>query len=44
MGRTKQDMLQDIAVKTVEGASNAKSLTSLQQLLGEQRWKQAAEK
>jgi len=36
--------VQDIAVKTVEGASNAKSLTNLQQLLGEQIRKQAAEK
>lgn len=36
--------VQDIAVKTVEGASNAKSLAGLQQLLGEQMRKQAAEK
>ncbi|MBW6487346.1 MAG: hypothetical protein K0B01_14470 [Syntrophobacterales bacterium] len=36
--------VQDIAVKTVEGASNSKSLASLQQLLGEQIRKQAPEK
>jgi len=36
--------VQDIAVKTVEGASNAKSLANLQQLLGEQLWKQTSEK
>jgi len=36
--------VQDIAIKTVEGASNAKSLTNLQQLLGEQIRKQTAEK
>jgi hypothetical protein len=36
--------VQDIAVKTVEGASNAKSLASLQQLLSEQARKQTLEK
>ena len=36
--------VQDIAVKTVEGASNFKSVASLQQLLGEQMRKQSAEK
>lgn len=36
--------VQDIAVKTVEGASNAKTLTNLQQLLGEQIRKQTIEK
>jgi hypothetical protein len=36
--------VQDIAVKTVEGASNFKSIASLQQLLGEQMRKQPAEK
>ena len=36
--------VQDIAVKTVEGASNFKSVASLQQLIGEQMRKQAAEK
>ena len=36
--------VQDIAVKTVEGASNAKSLANLQQLLGEQMRKQTQEK
>ena len=36
--------VQDIAVKTVEGASNFKSVASLQQLLGEQMRKQATEK
>ncbi|MCX5830315.1 MAG: hypothetical protein NT140_00215 [Deltaproteobacteria bacterium] len=35
---------QDIAVKTVEGASNSKSVASLQQLLGEQMRKQAPDK
>jgi len=34
----------EAAVKTVEGASNTKCLTNLQQLLGEQIRKQAAEK
>jgi hypothetical protein len=36
--------VQDIAVKTVEGASNNKSVASLQQLLGEQMRKQAPDK
>lgn len=36
--------VQDIAVKTVEGASNSKSVASLQQLLGEQIRKQSPEK
>lgn len=36
--------VQDIAIKTVEGASNAKSLANLQQLLGEQMRKQTPEK
>ena len=36
--------VQDIAVKTVEGASSYKSVASLQQLLGEQLRKQPAEK
>jgi hypothetical protein len=36
--------VQDIAVKTVEGASNFKSIASLQQLLGEQMRKQPTEK
>jgi hypothetical protein len=36
--------VQDIAVKTVEGASNFKSVANLQQLLGEQMRKQTAEK
>jgi hypothetical protein len=36
--------VQDIAVKTVEGASNFKSVASLQQLLGEQMRKQTTEK
>jgi hypothetical protein len=36
--------VQDIAMKTVEGASNFKSIASLQQLLGEQMRKQPAEK
>ncbi len=36
--------VQDIAVKTVEGASNSKSLASLQQLLGDQIRKQSPEK
>lgn len=36
--------VQDIALKTVEGASNSKSVASLQQLLGEQMRKQTAEK
>jgi hypothetical protein len=36
--------VQDIAVKTVEGASNFKSIASLQQLLGEQMRKPPAEK
>ena len=36
--------VQDIAVKTVEGASNSKSVASLQQLLGEQIRKQLPEK
>ncbi len=36
--------VQDIAVKTVEGASNFKSIASLQQLLGEQMRKQPLEK
>ena len=36
--------VQDIALKTVEGASNFKSVASLQQLLGEQMRKQTAEK
>jgi hypothetical protein len=36
--------VQDIAVKTVEGASNSKSLASLQQLLGEQIRKQNPDK
>jgi hypothetical protein len=36
--------VQDIAVKTVEGASNAKSLSNLQQLLGDQMRKQGQEK
>lgn len=36
--------VQDIAVKTVEGASNSKSLASLQQLLGDQIRKQTPDK
>jgi hypothetical protein len=36
--------VQDIAIKTVEGASNAKSLANLQQLLGDQMRKQTQEK
>ena len=36
--------VQDIAVKTVEGASNFKSIANLQQLLGDQMRKPAAEK
>jgi hypothetical protein len=36
--------VQDIAVKTVEGSSNFKSLASLQQLLSEQTRKQQSEK
>jgi hypothetical protein len=36
--------VQDIAIKTVEGASNAKSFANLQQLLGEQVRKQTQEK
>jgi hypothetical protein len=36
--------VQDIAVKTVEGASNSKSIASLQQLLGEQIRKQTPDK
>jgi len=36
--------VQDIAIKTVEGASNSKSVASLQQLLGEQIRKQATDK
>ncbi len=36
--------VQDIAVKTVEGASNSKSVANLQQLLGEQIRKQTQEK
>lgn len=36
--------VQDIAVKTVEGASNSKSVASLQQLLGEQIRKQTPDK
>ncbi len=36
--------VQDIAVKTVEGASNFKPVASLQQLIGEQMRKQTAEK
>lgn len=36
--------VQDIAVKTVEGASNFKSLSGIQQLLGEQIRKQASDK
>jgi len=36
--------VQDIAVKTVEGASNSKSVASLQQLLGEQIRKQNPDK
>jgi len=36
--------VQDIAVKTVEGASNSKSVASLQQLLGEQIRKQSPDK
>jgi len=36
--------VQDIAVKTVEGASNSKSLASLQQILGEQLRKQTPDK
>ena len=36
--------VQDIAVKTVEGASNSKSLANLQQMLGEQMRKQGQEK
>jgi hypothetical protein len=36
--------VQDIAVKTVEGASNFKSVASLQQLIGEQMRKQTTEK
>lgn len=36
--------VQDIALKSVEGSSNLKSLTSLQQLLSEQARKQSQEK
>jgi hypothetical protein len=36
--------VQDIAVKTVEGSSNFKSLSGIQQLLGEQFKKQTSEK
>lgn len=36
--------VQDIAVKTVEGASQSKSVASLQQLLGEQLRKQGSDK
>jgi hypothetical protein len=36
--------VQDIAVKTVEGASNSKSVASLQQLLGDQLRKQTPDK
>ena len=36
--------VQGIAVKTVEGASNSKSIASLQQLLGEQIRKQTPDK
>jgi len=36
--------VQDIAVKTVEGASNFKSLSGIQQLLGEQLRKQSSDK
>jgi len=36
--------VQDIAVKTVEGASNFKSVASLQQIIGDQMRKQTAEK
>lgn len=36
--------VQDIAVKTVEGASNVKTIAGLQQLLGEQIRKQGTEK
>ena len=36
--------VQDIAVKAIEGSSNFKSLTSLQQLLTEQGRKQGQEK
>lgn len=36
--------VQDIAVKTVEGASNFKSLSNIQQLLGEHLRKQSSEK
>jgi hypothetical protein len=36
--------VQDIAVKTVEGSSNFKSLSGIQQLLGEQLRKQSSEK
>lgn len=36
--------VQDIAIKTVEGASNSKSVASLQQLLGEQIRKQTPDK
>jgi hypothetical protein len=36
--------VQDIAVKTVEGASNTNSLSNLQQLIGEQLRKQTSEK
>ncbi|KAF0153885.1 MAG: hypothetical protein FD159_2748 [Syntrophaceae bacterium] len=36
--------VQDIAIKTVEGASNSKSVANLQQLLGEQIRKQTQEK
>ncbi|MBU3932230.1 MAG: hypothetical protein KKF01_07290, partial [Proteobacteria bacterium] len=36
--------VQDIAVKTVEGASNSKSVASLQQFLGEQIRKQTQDK
>lgn len=36
--------VQDIAVKTVEGASNAKTMTNLQQLLGEQLRKPTQDK
>lgn len=36
--------VQDIAVKTVEGASDAKSLANLQQFLGDQMRKQGQDK
>jgi hypothetical protein len=41
---TNPKRVQDIAVKTVEGASNSKSVVSLQQLLGEQIRKQNPDK